>query len=115
MTGKDLKTGREQKGWTQEESASRLGVSQPYLSLLEKGARRVPEKLARKASAHLVKRGVQLRMNTTLVSASAGEVMLSTGERLQTRTIIVTAGIVKRRFLATAKRKRMAVASHPEN
>jgi NADH dehydrogenase len=51
------------------------------------------EKLARKASAHLEKKGVRLRMNTTLVSASAGEVMLSTGERLQTRTIIVTAGI----------------------
>ena len=50
MTGADLRTGREQKGWTQEESASRLGVSQPYLSLLEKGARRVHAKLARKAA-----------------------------------------------------------------
>jgi NADH dehydrogenase len=51
------------------------------------------EKLAQKASEHLVKRGMKLRLNTTLVSASAGEVILSTGERLQTRTIIVTAGI----------------------
>ena len=50
MTGKHLRGGREQKGWTQEEAASRLGVSQPYLSLLEKGMRRVPEKLARKAA-----------------------------------------------------------------
>ncbi len=50
MTGEQLRGGREQKGWTQEESASRLGVSQPYLSLLEKGLRRVPEKLARKAA-----------------------------------------------------------------
>jgi transcriptional regulator with XRE-family HTH domain len=50
MTGSDLRTGREQKGWTQGESASRLGVSQPYLSLLEKGMRRVPERLARKAA-----------------------------------------------------------------
>ena len=49
MTGKDLKSGREQKGWTQEEAATRLSVSQPYLSLLEKGARPVPNKLARKA------------------------------------------------------------------
>ncbi|MFN2500299.1 MAG: multiprotein-bridging factor 1 family protein, partial [Pyrinomonadaceae bacterium] len=31
MTGHDLRTGREQRGWTQEESASRLGVSQSYL------------------------------------------------------------------------------------
>ena len=42
MTGKDLKVGREQKGWTQEEAATRLSVSQPYLSLMEKGVRPVP-------------------------------------------------------------------------
>lgn len=51
MTGKDLKLGRGQKGWTQEEAASKLSVSQPYLSLMEKGVRRVPEKLARKAAS----------------------------------------------------------------
>jgi transcriptional regulator with XRE-family HTH domain len=50
MNGEDLKAGREQKSWTQQEAADRLGVSQPYLSLLEKGLRRVPEKLARKAA-----------------------------------------------------------------
>ena len=51
MTGKDLKLGREQKGWTQEEAASRLSVSQPYLSLMEKGVRPVSKKLARKAAS----------------------------------------------------------------
>jgi len=51
MTGKDLKVGREQKGWTQEEAATRLSVSQPYLSLMEKGARPVSKKLARKAAS----------------------------------------------------------------
>lgn len=50
MTGKDLRFGREQKGWRQETAAFKLGVSQPYLSLLEQGARRVPEKLAHKAA-----------------------------------------------------------------
>ena len=50
MTGKDLKLGREEKGWTQEQAAARLSVSQPYLSLMEKGARPVPDKLARKAA-----------------------------------------------------------------
>lgn len=50
MTGADLQSGREQKGWTQERAARKLGVSQPYLSLLEKGIRQVPEKLARKAA-----------------------------------------------------------------
>lgn len=51
MTGKDLKSGREEKGWTQEEAAKRLSVSQPYLSLMEKGIRRVPQKLAHKAAS----------------------------------------------------------------
>jgi transcriptional regulator with XRE-family HTH domain len=50
MTGNDLRAGREEKGWTQEQAALKLGVSQPYLSLLEKGMRRVPERLARKAA-----------------------------------------------------------------
>lgn len=50
MTGADLQKGRERKGWTQEQSALKLGLSQPYISLLEKGTRRVPEKLARKAA-----------------------------------------------------------------
>lgn len=50
MNGLDLKKGRERKGWTQQEAAGRLGVSQPYLSLLEKELRPVPEKLARRAA-----------------------------------------------------------------
>jgi len=53
MTGRDLKLGREQKGWTQDEAAFRLSVSQPYLSLMEKGLRPVPEKLAHKAATAL--------------------------------------------------------------
>ena len=51
MTGKDLKLGREEKGWTQEQAAARLSVSQPYLSLMEKGLRPVSKKLARKAAS----------------------------------------------------------------
>lgn len=50
MMGRHLKSGREQKGWSQEYAASRLGVSQPYLSMLERDERRVPELLARKAA-----------------------------------------------------------------
>lgn len=50
MTGEQLKLGRELKEWSQEQAALRLGVSQPYLSLLERGGRRVPERLARKAA-----------------------------------------------------------------
>lgn len=49
MTGKVLKKGRLEQGLTQKEVAARLGVSQPYLALLERGERRVTQSLARKA------------------------------------------------------------------
>lgn len=64
MTGEDLKSGRERRGWTQEEAAAKLGVSQPYLSLLEKGMRRVPEKLARKAATAFGLSAVTLPVET---------------------------------------------------
>jgi len=51
MNAEQLKLGRNNRGWTQNEAALKLGVSQPYVSLLEKGERRVPPKLARKAAA----------------------------------------------------------------
>lgn len=50
MTGMSLAVERKRKGWSQVEAASRLGVSQPYLSLLEKGDRAVTDHLARKAT-----------------------------------------------------------------
>lgn len=46
-----MKDGRLGSELTQSQAASRLGVSQPYLSLLETGKRRVPPKLARRAAA----------------------------------------------------------------
>jgi len=49
MTGQQLREARRLKGWNQQQAAQRLGVSQTYLSLMEKGKRRVPEKLAVKA------------------------------------------------------------------
>jgi transcriptional regulator with XRE-family HTH domain len=51
MNGEQLLQGRKRKGWSQEQAAPRLGVSQPYLSLLERGVRRAPPALARKAAA----------------------------------------------------------------
>lgn len=51
MTGQQLREGRKRKKWTQQVAASKLGVSQPYLALMESEGRRVPEKLARKAAA----------------------------------------------------------------
>jgi transcriptional regulator with XRE-family HTH domain len=64
MRGTDLQAGREQKGWTQEQAARKLGVSQPYLSLLEKGTRRVPEQLVRKAATVYGLSAAKLPMET---------------------------------------------------
>lgn len=49
MTGHKFKEYRLKKGWTQVKAAMHLDVSQPYLALLERGKRKVPEKLTRKA------------------------------------------------------------------
>ena len=47
MNYEQLKTARLNRGWTQQEAAHRLGVTQAYLSMLESGARN-PAPLARK-------------------------------------------------------------------
>src|SRR4051812_21255457 len=51
MTPEDLKAGRVKAGLTQIAAAGRLGISQPYLSQLEKGERPVIPDLARLAAA----------------------------------------------------------------
>src|SRR5216684_6736885 len=53
MTGEDLRDARQKKGWTQDETAERLGVTQAYLSMLENGRRLMPSDLARLAVATL--------------------------------------------------------------
>ena len=73
MTGTDLRSGRKQKGWTQEQAALRLAVSQPYLSLLERGTRRVSEKLARKAATLYRLSAAKLPMETSWLSIQAGD------------------------------------------
>ena len=49
MTRADLKAGRAVKGWSQTRAAARLGVSQPYLAMLENGSRRVTRDLVARA------------------------------------------------------------------
>lgn len=49
MDGSVLRRARRNKDWTQEKAAHALGVTQAYLSMLEKGRRPVPETLVRKA------------------------------------------------------------------
>lgn len=48
MSGTDLRKARQEQGWTQVELAGRLGVSQPYVSLLERNHRAVPRHLAQR-------------------------------------------------------------------
>lgn len=50
MNGYDLRSARRAKGWNQVEAANRLGVSQPYLAMLERGQRRLTSKLALRAA-----------------------------------------------------------------
>lgn len=48
MASEGLKAQRELRGWSQAQAAVRLGVSQPYLAMLENGRRRLTPKLARR-------------------------------------------------------------------
>jgi transcriptional regulator with XRE-family HTH domain len=50
MSARDLRAARLGKNWSQVEAAARLGVSQPYLAMLERGQRRLTPKLALRAA-----------------------------------------------------------------
>lgn len=49
MNGQELKEARLRRGWTQQQAAGKLGVTQAYLSMLERGRRVWPYSLTRKA------------------------------------------------------------------
>ncbi len=49
MNGQELKEARRRRGWTQQQAAGKLGVTQAYLSMLERGRRVWPYSLTRKA------------------------------------------------------------------
>lgn len=48
MTGELLKQERKRYGWSQPEAARRLGLSQSYVAMLEKGSRRLTAKLSKR-------------------------------------------------------------------
>jgi transcriptional regulator with XRE-family HTH domain len=50
MKPRHLKSARLRLGWGQTQAARRLGVSQPYLAMLEEGKRRLTPELTRKAA-----------------------------------------------------------------
>jgi transcriptional regulator with XRE-family HTH domain len=49
MTGVELKSARKASSWTQAQAAARLGVTQAYLSMVERGERAVSSELASRA------------------------------------------------------------------
>lgn len=51
------------------------------------------QKLAADAARFLLRKGVRIRLSTNVRSVNAGEAVLSNGERIPTRTVIVTVGI----------------------
>lgn len=51
MMGADLRNARLRAGWTQSRLARRLGVTQAYLSLMEAGRRRVPDRVTRSVAS----------------------------------------------------------------
>ena len=48
MTGDEFKSARKASAWTQAQAAARLGVTQAYLSMVERGERAVSSELASK-------------------------------------------------------------------
>jgi NADH:quinone reductase (non-electrogenic) len=56
----------------------------------------IPSRLGEYAAELLAKRGVDIRVSTTLESAEAGTVTLSDGSRIRTRTLVWTAGVAPR-------------------
>lgn len=49
MNGQELKESRLRRGWTQQQAAGKMGVTQAYFSMLEHGRRVLPYSLTRKA------------------------------------------------------------------
>ena len=77
----------------------------------------IPTRLGDYAAQQLAKRGVEIRVNTTLESVEAHAAHLSTGERFLTHTVVWTAGVkanpVLSRFgLPLDERGRVKVGDH---
>jgi transcriptional regulator with XRE-family HTH domain len=71
MDGSWLRHQRELKGWTQQQAAARLGVSQTYVSLLENGRRSLSPRLARKLQRKFAVPPTVLPVVPTTVSEDA--------------------------------------------
>lgn len=74
-----LKGVRRQKGWTQRETAARLGISQPYLSLLEQGRRPLTKRLLSKLQRHFDVPPTELPVETPGAHVGAQQVAEALG------------------------------------
>ena len=74
-----LKAVRRQKGWTQRETAEKLGVSQPYLSLLEHGRRPLTRRLLSKLQRHFDVPATELHVEAPRPNVSAQQVAEALG------------------------------------
>jgi NADH dehydrogenase len=61
----------------------------------------IPTRLGEYAARQLVKRGVEIRVDTTLESVEAHTAQLSSGERFPTHTVVWTAGVKANPLLAS--------------
>ncbi len=61
----------------------------------------IPTRLGEYAARELSARGVEIHVGTTLESISAGEAVLSTGERIPTHTVVWTTGVKASPLLAS--------------
>ncbi len=60
----------------------------------------IPQKLAAYAHKLLAGRGIEVKLETAITSASAGDVELQDGNRISTRTLVWTAGVSSNPLLA---------------
>ena len=74
-----LKAVRRQKGWTQGETAEKLGVSQPYLSLLEQRRRPLTKRLLLKLQRHFDVPATELHVEAPRPNVSAQKVAEALG------------------------------------
>jgi NADH dehydrogenase len=81
----------------------RLAGTRPRWVLVEGGARilrQTPEKLAAVAAKRLGRQGVEILTETTLASVDSDGVTLSDGGRIETETVVWTAGVTPNPLLA---------------
>jgi len=92
MDGQELKEARLVKNWTQQQAAEKLGVTQAYLSMLERGRRVLPRVLARKAVQVLDAPVTALPLGEGLAVLPALTPALVTGGSDKTRSDLAALG-----------------------